>query len=293
MFFSFASSRKKFFLLTTLIVSAMIMQAYAATGDSTIYAGIIQLKGGGQFAYKLCLQDSADMLHGYSLTDVRGANETKTAVSGKRRTDKSLELHEKQVIYTKSKSKDFCFIHASLKWSEIKDVPILKGTFSGLKADGKTACGSGTMTLYGAEKLLKKLESIAPERTATDTLPATIAPKTPDTFALTNKRPWRIRTKDSTMRLQVWDNNRVDGDVVSVFLNGVVVHEQLRLNNQIIELSLPLVHPGQNIIEVLSVSEGSEPPNTAMIRLVTSKGAAVAQADLNQGERGTITVDCF
>lgn len=276
-----------------VLLACIANQSSASPIDSTIYAGLIHLKPGGQYSYKLCLYDSGNnRLGGYSITDVRGKYETKTEIAATRLKNGVLQIQEQNVVYSKATNIDLCFIFTKLKEKTIRDVPMLQGAFTGRRADGKTTCASGSITLFGSRQLLNKLIQIAPPRPP-ENATAPESEKKRDTFSLTKSNQWQLYTKDTSVSIQIWDNNRPDGDMISIFLNGLPVKENYRLTNEPLRLIIPIIRPAQNLIEVIAVSEGSEPPNTGMVRIATSKGEDVAQANLALGETGRIIINAY
>jgi hypothetical protein len=90
--------------------------------------------------------------------------------------------------------------------------------------------------------------------------------------------------------LEAWDANKIDGDMITIVLNGTVIAEKLSLTHEHFKLELPL-KTGSNIVEILCTSEGTEQPNTGMISLTTVKGTALATASLAVGQRAKILID--
>ncbi|MBS1635619.1 MAG: hypothetical protein JST26_06810 [Bacteroidetes bacterium] len=68
------------------------------------------------------------------------------------------------------------------------------------------------------------------------------------------------------VKVMVWDKNRVDGDIVSVYLNGQLLAENMEVSKVKKEISLPL-QSGSNILVLYTVNVGRIPPNTAAIRI--------------------------
>ena len=67
-----------------------------------------------------------------------------------------------------------------------------------------------------------------------------------------------------TIKLMVWDKNRVDGDVVSIYLNGELLEENLEVTKIKKEIEINL-HSGRNVIVMFAINLGKVPPNTAAI----------------------------
>lgn len=79
-----------------------------------------------------------------------------------------------------------------------------------------------------------------------------------------------IITAADSVKIILYDDGEVDGDIVTVFDNGVVVANKLLLTKEPWGMVLPLSAPGaKHTIELVAENEGSIPPNTAYM-LVTA-----------------------
>ncbi len=74
----------------------------------------------------------------------------------------------------------------------------------------------------------------------------------------------RVNSNNALVKLVVWDNNTVDGDMVSIYLNGQLLQENISVTNIKKELLLHL-QTGSNIIVMEAINLGRVPPNTATI----------------------------
>lgn len=71
-----------------------------------------------------------------------------------------------------------------------------------------------------------------------------------------------LRCKRERITLRLWDDAEVDGDTVSVLLNGRPVLVAYKLTHDPVKLRLDMRY-GTNAIEVVAHNEGRIPPNTA------------------------------
>jgi hypothetical protein len=71
-----------------------------------------------------------------------------------------------------------------------------------------------------------------------------------------------LRCKRERITLRLWDDAEVDGDTVSVLLNGRPVLVAHKLSHDPVKLRLDMRY-GTNAIEVIAHNEGRIPPNTA------------------------------
>lgn len=75
-----------------------------------------------------------------------------------------------------------------------------------------------------------------------------------------------VNATESTVKLLVWDKNRMDGDIVSIYVNGQLIEEKLMVSKTKKEITIQL-QPGSNFIVMEAVNLGRVPPNTAAISI--------------------------
>jgi len=85
---------------------------------------------------------------------------------------------------------------------------------------------------------------------------------------VTHGKDAEIEWHSDKIVLEVWDDNKIDGDKISIHYNGQVILNNYTLASQPKRLELDLNGSELNIITITAMSEGSEPPNTAMIHLI-------------------------
>lgn len=85
-----------------------------------------------------------------------------------------------------------------------------------------------------------------------------------------NGRRYKIQqtiTSDSKkVKVSIFDKNRVDGDIVSIYLNGMLVVENFQVSHQKKELYLDL-NDGSNVIVMYAINLGKIPPNTTALEI--------------------------
>ncbi len=74
----------------------------------------------------------------------------------------------------------------------------------------------------------------------------------------------RISVSSKVVTVKVWDDQKEDGDIVSIFLNDARIKREIEVENQEHVFTLELKE-GVNVFKVLAHNEGSRPPNTAAI----------------------------
>jgi hypothetical protein len=79
-----------------------------------------------------------------------------------------------------------------------------------------------------------------------------------------------VSVESNLVKVQVYDKNRVDGDIISIYLNGEVLIENLEVTKEKKEIMLNL-NIGSNTLVMYALNAGRIPPNTAAIA-VNNKG---------------------
>lgn len=242
-----------------------------------VLVGSLTVNGAGSYTYKLQFKDSAGVIKGYSITDIGGVNQTKSAITGTiNESKKELVFKEVNISNTKSSvARDsFCFVHARLKLAGMKKGKALKGSFTGYRPGGKTQCAKGSIVLYSAtdvlDKLMKQnpaadsiLKPIKQRLMARDTTHANA-----NVTSINSGSSFETTYTTQTATLELWDDQHIDGDIVSVLHNGQTILAKHSLTAAPKTLNIRLT--GQtDTIALVAISEGDEPSNTAMLKLTT------------------------
>jgi hypothetical protein len=295
----------RFTTLSVFIYVCLSINSYGQISN-IVFLGTAVVKGGAAYPYKLQVNESNGMLTGYSVTDVMGANETKTSVKGTIVAEKKqIDFNETKIIYTKSAytSKDFCFIKGHLKLTKIEGTVALKGTFKGYKEDGVTECGKGRLALFCADDILSKLltiagaDSVRPKAKDTTSthleqmpliydkrdVPAVVSQIKPgDNIILTCQVP--------DVTVDVWDDKTIDGDVVSVYVNDSLIlnHHTLTATPKTLNIFLGKRESVQLVVK--AISEGTEDLNTARLRIKAGNKAYFVDAFTTLTQNSTVTL---
>ncbi len=75
-----------------------------------------------------------------------------------------------------------------------------------------------------------------------------------------------VTVLNNEITLQVWDKNRVDGDEISLYLNGKPILENYTVSKTKKTINIQL-EPGSNILVMHALNLGRVPPNTAAINI--------------------------
>ncbi len=241
--------------------------------SGVVFIGSISIKKGDyHFPYKIQFTDTNGTIKGYSVTDPQGPAETKSGIIGTiNKNNKEITFKEISIVNTKSSEPrdSFCFIQAHLRVTTIKGSKALKGHFETYRTDGKTSCGTGNIILFSAADVIDKLMRIAEK---IDTSKQKKIPK-PDVkdenvMKVLPGKTTEISCNGSTATISVWDNEKIDGDIVTVKHNDTIILDHYMLLGTLKEMTFGL-SSFADTITVIANSEGAEPPNTARMKIVS------------------------
>lgn len=85
-----------------------------------------------------------------------------------------------------------------------------------------------------------------------------------------------IRTKSKVGRILYRDYDRIDGDVIRIYVNGIQTQPQIILDEDFTGFDITF-QEGTNMIEFESLSEGFAPPNTAELVVLDENGVVLFQ----------------
>ncbi len=274
--------RKTVSLIFLFLISHKCLLAQVS---DLIFIGSAIVKGGRAFPYKLQVNDSNGILRGYSVMDAQGLNETKTAVKGVIYKDKKqLSFRETKIIYTKSKSAaaDFCYIHSNLRIVKVQGAISLKGYFKGYKQDRKTECATGKLVLISGQDLLNKLLKIAGDdssgRPKTDTLIKApknyqiVYEKEVPATKIKNLMPGMLTElicPSHIVSVEIWDSKTIDGDKITLMQDNKPLLENFTISGNRKTVRVDMGKSETVTLRLIAQTEGTEPLNTARIRVVS------------------------
>lgn len=99
------------------------------------------------------------------------------------------------------------------------------------------------------------------------------------------------RTKSNSVTILCRDHMAVDGDVVKVYVNNMVVNAHIELSDGFRKIEIGLI-PGFNKIEFEALNQGTSGPNTAEFTIFDDKGTVITsnQWDLATGFKGAVMI---
>lgn len=292
-----------FFLLFSVLFTHSVSIAQIT---NVVFVGSVSVNDGKDFPYKLFVSDSNDVLSGYSVMDIMGPDETKTAVKGSiDREQKQITFRETKIIYTKSKESDtaFCYLHARLKAGKMQGAKTLKGNFTGYKADRKTVCAKGKITLVCAQDALDKLMKIAEKEKIA--LPADTPEKAPMKTIVTHERevddskitrvlPGKtieLSCPAPTVTLEIWDSKNIDGDNITLMQDSNALLDKYTISGMRKTLTVPMGTNKSVTLRLIANNEGADPVNTARIKVTSGTEAYYIDASTTIGNDVTIVLN--
>jgi len=238
------------------IIAIIVSQFSFAQETKRNYVGGLIIDSTTFISYNLHFTIQEDKISGYSISDFNGPDETKSTISGTIDNDK-LEINELDIVYTRSnfQEKDFCLLKFNLELTNNEKV--LSGNFFGTY-DDSSACVSGRLEMIDSlslKKLNKKVnrgkEKPQPKKIKT----------------ITEEKNLSFTTKLYEFQFSIWDQGKIDNDIVSIYQNDSLLLNNYTLTQEPILLDVRLKE-GKNVFRLVAINEGSLPPNTTRLKLI-------------------------
>ena len=257
-----------------------IYQSTNAQINTQKYLGTIILENNKPMSFSLDLIEQNGIVSGYSLTNLGTKDETKSEIQGVYfKEDKSFQLQETQIIYTKSEApiNSFCYIRMNLKQKNRFTKKLLEGNFTGNFLDS-SECAKGKILLAEKsiiEKKIKKIEKKIEKKLEKEEIIETKILKDGDNL--------NINWKAKYLTIKIWDSNQEDGDKINLEINSDVILDNYETKNKAKKIKYKL-NKGKNKIIIEATSLGKSPPNTSRIELIdkNKKYPILTQLDLNK-----------
>lgn len=159
--------------------------------------------------------------------------------------EKKLIIEEIQIIYRYNKRWRWCVKESELALLEYDDKYVLKGKWWGNeKSEGNCAPG----TIYLEKQRIKSQEKLTYKG---------------DRKVNISKQ---IRTKSKSAQIKFWDHGKIDNDIISIYLNGKKIVDNVKLSGIKEEISIEL-NDEQNYFVFHAENLGEIPPNTASFEI--------------------------
>ena len=237
-------------ILYTLIHGAFAVQAQDING---FWKGRLVMEPGGCFPVyniEFQLQIEGDKIRGNSYHYSDTTNYVKEDFEGVYDTaKKSLNIEEQKVsVFRIPPDCIPCIKKYSLSFHTDGKEEQLRGSWTGKTMDGKSNCPPGTIVMTRIQKPAFKQE-----------MPEVLIERKLELVK-------EIRVDTGNVRLDFYDNGVIDGDTISVYVNGstVVSNKALSTKPVTIYVRIDFNKPRQEMVMV-GENLGSIPPNTALM----------------------------
>lgn len=188
-----------------------------------------------------------------------------------------------------------CLVRADLNFDEVNGV--LKGPIETQTTGDQAYCARGNViftnrneieALFGTkQQIIKATEPIVVVEKKIEPKPTKSNPTIRKTDPVSQpiisskpadkpiKKPMEITEgKDQAINwdskiaiFEIWDDNYVDGDKVTITANGATIVENYTLTKEPAQFKIDISNNELSVITIKAMSEGNQPPNTAMIKL--------------------------
>ena len=207
-----------------------------------------------------------------------------------------LQFSEKEVTEKSVHDWPWCLKDANLYFQKEENRLSLSGNWEGFiegydKDSGPCAPGK----IYLERPIFKK-EEIIPVKINEGKLPAPPAPKGVQQYKQQEEREVEVdrvlEVKSNTIRVRVWDNGTIDGDVLTLFVNGEMILENYRVTRRKHETIVKLDKP-TNYLILHAINLGSISPNTVAVSVDDGIEEQVVIMSSNLDKSGAIMIRQF
>jgi hypothetical protein len=271
-----------YWLLLVLCVAGPV--AAVAQKSSCTLAGTIEVKDGAPMAYTLMLDIVGERVSGTSVTRQDGF-ELRAKVRGMMNKEKRLlVIAETSSVDKLPDSMEMCFFNSVLKWKTKHGKYVFTGAYVGKnKSNDICAQGKVSMEVPMAGGVAFRKDTVAKMEAAADTIIVTDGQK------ITDGTEKHIEWASNTCTLEVWDGGVIDGDVVSVLVNGKEFLSKYTLGSEKKQVIIPVTEK-VTTITILAVEEGNNAPNTAQIVLTDGDTQHKVTAYNKKGKTANIVI---
>ncbi|HAT66484.1 MAG TPA: hypothetical protein DCS66_18125 [Flavobacteriaceae bacterium] len=276
-----------------LLINFFLLSVIGFAQEEFEYLGVIRLEDETFISYKIAFSENNGLISGFTVTDLGGAHETKSFLSGYfNDRENTLEFYESSILYTKSDvvEEDFCFVHFTGFLKKLNDKQQIEGSFKGLYSDGKE-CISGEIKLSNLGRILKRAKkidkkvdkSILISQEKKDKVNLVKDLDSINTNRLSKNETLSIFTKSNQIKIVVYDAGQEDGDEIALQLNEKYLFETLKATSKKKTIEIPLVK-GINELKVTALNNGSVGGNTVMIIIQDIDATIETVTNLKKGE---------
>jgi hypothetical protein len=253
--------------------------------------------------YKVMFTEVNGTISGYSITDLGGKYETKTAIKGiLNKKNGKITFNETKVISTKYKQDEsnLCFVNAKCLLKNFDKKTVITGTFNGFYLKDKQLCASGKVMLVSSKNLyqdlLKTMNSL-PENNLKDSIRKiteySMKPLNDIKEVIEAKGNTLVsyHWKSDTVKITTWDDAAEDGDMISITQNGVEIIANYIVTRKRKEIKIPLKKGIKNVFKITAINVGAYQPNTAKILFTDKQDSKLFMTYLSKGEFFEVNVE--
>ena len=199
-------------------------------------------------------------------------------------TETGLRFSESQVLERTDPNWKWCLKAGELTQDRTDGTYELRGDWSGYlehKSPSTGACAPGTV--YLNKPVLSK------------TVTERIQPET-DQYTERTQRTVKVdrvlKVRSDNIRIKVWDNGIVDGDILTLFLNGQQILHKYRVNKRRWSIPVDIIR-GENLLILHAEDLGDISPNTVAVAIDDGISEQVIVLSSNLRESGAILIQPF
>ena len=266
-----------------LIIIIVFIKINSYSQNTFSYLGTLILTNNKPISFSLELKENDGIVNGYSITNIKTNDETKSKISGLYfKNSKSFQLQETQILHTKSEAalNTFCYLSMNLSIKRKLGTKRLEGNFTGNFLDS-IKCADGKIIMMERTKIEKLINKLDTKKKDTSFVKKTQILKEEDSY--------KINWKSNTISIFIWDNNIEDGDKISLSINGNIILENFETTNKRKKIKYKLVE-GENTIEIKATNLGISAPNTSHIQLEDNKSKYQIITQLELGKTAIIKI---
>ena len=248
--------------------------------------------------FRLVFQIEAENISGYMYTDEQGDGETKSVITGKinKKTNRIFFTETRKLLSkTNTGFNALCYVNGNITLDLSPKFSKLKGSYIEQTAAGKK-CQNGTISLISPDAYfkLKKQEEIAKaiakkNKVTKEKIVVQNTKVVVPTFSSDKKTTIKddeevvIYWISDKIKLSIWDDQKEDGDEISIRFNDEEILDHYFLRNKKKEIELDLVD-GENKLIFTADSTGFISNNTARVDLFDAelKHQIITQLQLNK-----------
>lgn len=266
------------------------------------FLGTVIMEDHSMSSYKLVFTEDHGVIHGYSLEDIGGKNETKAKIVGSyRKKDGYIEFKEKDILYThyKNNKSNMCMATVTGKLKLQKKSSTIEARFQGNFLGTQKPCGNGRIILMSSKDvyeqlagLSKALEKVKTKDSALTVLKENIkvVKNLKDVMDVSANDMISIPWHSKTVHIECWDDGIEDDDQISIRINDSVVKKGMVITRTKKEIEIPRGSRGSSLLEIVADNEGNYTPNTVKVVLVDGEKRYLLLTRLKKGEHFKVEI---